>query len=95
MPVSPCCCSPSRCPRRRGARRSSTATAISRWKIGRTPTVSTRRSWHGNQITLTNRTARLVVEKDSRTAQFNGVNVALSFPVAVDKGQFRLSHNWI
>ena len=45
-------------------------------------------AWHGNQITLTNRTARLMVEKDSRTAQFNGVNVALSFPVAVDKGQF-------
>jgi N-acetylmuramoyl-L-alanine amidase len=43
---------------------------------------------HGNQITLTNRTASLVVEKDSRTAQVNGVNVALSFPVAADKGQF-------
>ena len=48
-------------------------------------------AWHGNQITLTNRSARLVVEKDSRTAQFNGVNVALSFPVAVDKGQFLIS----
>ena len=45
-------------------------------------------SWHGNQIALTNRATRLVVEKDSRTAQINGVNVALSFPVAVDKGQF-------
>ena len=43
---------------------------------------------HGDELTLTNRTARLVVEKDSHTAQVNGVNVALSFPVAADKGQF-------
>ncbi len=48
-------------------------------------------AWHGNQITLTNRTARLVLEKDSHTAQINGVNVALSFPVAVDKGQFLIA----
>jgi len=43
---------------------------------------------HGDEITLTNRTARLVFARDSHTAQINGVNVALSFPVAVDKGQF-------
>lgn len=48
-------------------------------------------SWRGNQITLTNRAARLVVEKDSRTVQINGVNVALSFPVAVDRGQFLIA----
>ncbi len=42
----------------------------------------------GDEIVLTNRTARLVFERDSRTAQINGVNVALSFPVAADKGQF-------
>ena len=44
-----------------------------------------------DEITLTNRTARLVLDKDSRTAQINGVNVALSFPVAVDKGQFSIA----
>jgi N-acetylmuramoyl-L-alanine amidase len=48
-------------------------------------------AWRGNQITLTNRTARLVIEKDSSTAQINGVNVALSFPVAVDKGQYLIA----
>ena len=48
-------------------------------------------SWRGNQIALTNRTARLVVEKDSRTVQINGVNVALSFPIAVDRGQFLMA----
>ena len=48
-------------------------------------------SWRGSQITLTNRTARLVVEKDSRTVVINGVNVTLSFPVAVDKGQFLIA----
>ena len=44
-----------------------------------------------DEITLTNRTARLVFTKDSRTAQINGVNVALSFPVAADKGQFSIA----
>jgi N-acetylmuramoyl-L-alanine amidase len=42
----------------------------------------------GDEIVLTNRSARLVFDKDSRTAQINGVNVALSFSVAADKGQF-------
>ena len=48
-------------------------------------------SRHGDEITLTNRTARLGFAKDSRTAQINGVNVALSFPVAADKGQFSIA----
>jgi len=46
---------------------------------------------HSDEITLTNRTARLVFDKDSHTAQVNGVNVALSFPVAADKGQFAVA----
>ena len=37
------------------------------------------------EFVVTNRSFRLVFEKDSSTAQINGVNVALSFPVAVDK----------
>jgi len=41
----------------------------------------------GTTVTCTNRTARLVFEKDSRTAAINGVNVALSFPAALDKGE--------
>ena len=40
----------------------------------------------GEQIAATNRTSRLVFDKDSNTAEINGVHVALSFPVAVDKG---------
>ena len=40
----------------------------------------------GAEIGVTNRATRLVFDKDSRTAKINGVNVALSFPVAVDKG---------
>jgi N-acetylmuramoyl-L-alanine amidase len=52
-----------------------------------------RRSYSGQRDTaaFTNRTSRLVFEKDSHTAEINGVNVALSFPVAVDKGQFLVS----
>jgi hypothetical protein len=40
----------------------------------------------GEEIAATNRTMRLVFDKDSNTAEINGVRVALSFPVAVDKG---------
>jgi N-acetylmuramoyl-L-alanine amidase len=40
----------------------------------------------GDEIAASNRTARLVFDKDSSTAEINGVNVRLSFPVAVDKG---------
>ena len=46
---------------------------------------------HSDALTLTNRSARLVFGKDSRTAQINGVNVALSYPVAADKGQFSIA----
>jgi N-acetylmuramoyl-L-alanine amidase len=41
---------------------------------------------HGGEVAATNRTARLVFKVDSNTAEINGVHVALSFPVAVDKG---------
>jgi len=40
----------------------------------------------GEEIAATNRTTRLAFDKDSNTAEINGVHVALSFPVAVDKG---------
>jgi N-acetylmuramoyl-L-alanine amidase len=40
----------------------------------------------GEEIAATNRTMRLMFDKDSNTAEINGVRVALSFPVAVDKG---------
>jgi len=45
------------------------------------------RNGRSDEFVVTNRNLRLVFEKDSRTAQINGVNVALSFPVAVDKGE--------
>jgi N-acetylmuramoyl-L-alanine amidase len=40
----------------------------------------------GDEIILTNRTARLVFDVDSAAAEINGVNVRLSFPVANAKG---------
>jgi N-acetylmuramoyl-L-alanine amidase len=40
----------------------------------------------GDEVVATNRTARLVFERDSRMAEVNGINVALSFPVAADRG---------
>src|SRR5271154_4263086 len=40
---------------------------------------------HGDEIVLTNRTARLVFDVDSAQAEINGVNVRLSFPVANEK----------
>ena len=40
----------------------------------------------GDEIVLTNRMARLVFDVDSAQAEFNGVNVRLSFPVAKVKG---------
>jgi len=43
------------------------------------------RSGRGAPFVVTNRTMRLVFTKDSRTVEINGVNVALLFPVAVDK----------
>jgi N-acetylmuramoyl-L-alanine amidase len=40
----------------------------------------------GDEIVLTNRTARLVFDVDSEQAEINGVEVRLSFPVANAKG---------
>ena len=40
----------------------------------------------GDEIVAANRAIRLVFDKDSRMVEVNGINVALSFPVAVDKG---------
>jgi len=48
-------------------------------------------SRRSDEIILTNRTTRLVFDKDSHTAAINGVNVALSFPVAADKGLFSIA----
>jgi len=41
---------------------------------------------YGDEMVLTNRTARLVFDVDSASAEINGVNVRLSFPVAKVKG---------
>jgi N-acetylmuramoyl-L-alanine amidase len=40
----------------------------------------------GDEVVVTNRTARLVFEKDLRMVEVNGTDVALSFPVAADHG---------
>lgn len=46
----------------------------------------------GGSASYTNRAAlRLTFAKDSRTAQINGVNVAMSFPAAYDKGEVLVS----
>ena len=45
----------------------------------------------GVAVAYTNRTVRLVFEKDSRTAEINGANVAMSFPAALDKGEMLVS----
>ncbi len=39
-----------------------------------------------DEMVATNRTTRLVFDKDSRMVEVNGINVALSFPVAADRG---------
>ena len=44
------------------------------------------RNAQGDEFTAESRTTRLVFDKDSNIAEINGVNVALSFPVAVDRG---------
>ena len=41
---------------------------------------------HGDEIFATNRTTRLVFDVKSHYAEINGVQVALSFPVANQKG---------
>jgi N-acetylmuramoyl-L-alanine amidase len=50
-------------------------------------------SWlkRGDQIVAANSTTRLVFERNSHFAQVNGVNVVLSFPMAVDRGTPYLS----
>jgi len=40
----------------------------------------------GDAVVATNRTTRLVFDKDSRMAEVNGTDVALSFPLAADRG---------
>ena len=58
-------------------------TALSEWAAANSFHLQSKQ---GDTVTFTNQAARLVVEKDSRTAQINGVNVAMSFPAARDKG---------
>ena len=40
----------------------------------------------GDEVVATNRTARLVFDRNSRMVEVNGTGVALSFPVASDRG---------
>jgi N-acetylmuramoyl-L-alanine amidase len=49
------------------------------------------RTGRSDEFVVTNRNLRLEFEKDSHTAVVNGVNVALCFPVAVDKGAVLLA----
>jgi N-acetylmuramoyl-L-alanine amidase len=44
------------------------------------------RPGRSDEIVATNRATRLVFDKDSRMVEVNGINVALSFPVASDHG---------
>jgi N-acetylmuramoyl-L-alanine amidase len=61
-------------------------TSVADWASANGFRVQMRR---GNGILLTNRAqSRLMLQKDSRTAQISGVNVALSFPVIADRGEF-------
>ena len=63
-------------------------TAMSGWAAANGFRVESRA---GGMMTITNRSARMMFEKNSRTAQINGVNVALSFPAAYDKGEMLVS----
>ncbi len=45
----------------------------------------------GDEIVATNRTARLVFDKDSRMVEVNGTDVALSFPLAADRGMLYIA----
>ncbi len=40
----------------------------------------------GDEVVATNRTIRLIFDKDSRMVEVNGTDVALSFPLAADRG---------
>jgi N-acetylmuramoyl-L-alanine amidase len=44
-----------------------------------------------NAVLYTKGASQVDFEKDSQTAEINGVNVLLSFPVAVDKGEFLIA----
>jgi len=44
-----------------------------------------------NSVLYTKGASRVEFEKDSQTAEINGVNVLLSFPVAADKGEFLIA----
>ena len=60
-------------------------TALSSWSAANGFRLQSR---GGGLISYTNRAAlRLTFEKDSRTAKINGVNMAMSFPAAYDKGE--------
>ena len=62
-----------------------TYTALSNWSAANGFRLQAR---GGGLVSYTNRAAlRLAFEKDSRTAKINGVNVAMSFPAAYDKGE--------
>jgi N-acetylmuramoyl-L-alanine amidase len=64
-------------------------TALSSWTAANGFRLQSRA---GGMVSYTNRAAtRLVFEKDSRTAKINGVNVAMSFPAAYDKGEVLVS----
>jgi N-acetylmuramoyl-L-alanine amidase len=64
-------------------------TALSSWSAANGFRLQSR---GGGLISYTNRAAlRLAFEKDSRTAKINGVNVAMSFPAAYDKGEMLVS----
>jgi N-acetylmuramoyl-L-alanine amidase len=45
----------------------------------------------GDEVVATNRTTRLIFDKDSRMVEVNGTDVALSFPVAGDHGALRVA----
>ncbi len=63
-------------------------TPLSSWTVANGFRLQARAS---AMISYTNRTTRLVFEKDSRTAEINGVNIAMSFPAALDKGEMLVS----
>jgi N-acetylmuramoyl-L-alanine amidase len=64
-------------------------TALSSWSAANGFRLQSR---SGGSVSYTNRAAlRLAFERDSRTAKINGVNVALCFPAAYDKGEVLVS----
>jgi N-acetylmuramoyl-L-alanine amidase len=64
-------------------------TAMSDWAAANSFHLQSR---HGGTVAYINGAqTRLVLEKDSHTAQINGVNVAMSYPAAYDKGEVFLA----